>query len=184
MAFCFVLNHLLDAEPWARERLAPFAGEVVELRAPLLPPLRIRINQDGRTEAGEGGPGLVVEVKPQFLAELARGREHALRAVDVSGNARLAAEVMALARHLRWDAEEDLSRVFGDVAAHRIARTARDLAAWQADAARRIGEAARDYLTEENPLILHAADLEGFAASVRELRDAVERLEKRLARLA
>ena len=27
VAFCFALNHLLDAEPWARERLAPFAGE-------------------------------------------------------------------------------------------------------------------------------------------------------------
>ena len=184
MAFCFVLNHLLAAEPWARERLAPFAGEVVELRAALFPPLRIRITQEGKTEAGDGAAGLVIEVKPQFLAELARGREHALRAVDVSGNARLAAEVMALARHLRLDVEEDLSRVVGDVAAHRIAGAARDLVAWQADAARRIGEAARDYLTEENPLLLHAADLEGFAAAVRELRDAVERLEKRLGRLA
>ena len=40
VAFCFVLNRLLAAEPWARERLAPFAGEGIEVRAPLLPSLR------------------------------------------------------------------------------------------------------------------------------------------------
>jgi len=43
VAFCFLLNRLLDAAPWARLRLAPFAGETVELRAPLLPTLRLRI---------------------------------------------------------------------------------------------------------------------------------------------
>ena len=26
VAFCFFANHVLDAEAWARERLAPFAG--------------------------------------------------------------------------------------------------------------------------------------------------------------
>jgi ubiquinone biosynthesis protein UbiJ len=36
VAFCFLLNRLLAAEPWARLRLAPFAGETVELRAPPL----------------------------------------------------------------------------------------------------------------------------------------------------
>ena len=29
------LNHLLEAESWARERLAPFAGETLELREPI-----------------------------------------------------------------------------------------------------------------------------------------------------
>ena len=39
-------------------------------------------------------------------------------AVDISGNARLATEILALLRYLRWDVEEDLSRIFGDVIAH------------------------------------------------------------------
>ncbi|HYG53788.1 MAG TPA: SCP2 sterol-binding domain-containing protein [Burkholderiales bacterium] len=184
MAFSFVLNHLLDADPRARERLAPFAGEVVELRVPVLPSLFLSILETGRVAAGEGPAALTIEVKPHFLAELARGKEHALKAVEVSGNARLASEVMALARDLRWDAEEDLSRVVGDVAAHRIARTARGFAAWQVDIAGRLGEALRDYLVDENPVLTGTADLEAFAASVRALRDAVERLDKRVARLA
>jgi ubiquinone biosynthesis protein UbiJ len=184
VAFSFALNHLLDAEPWARERLAPFAGELVELRAPVLPPLFLRILPDGKLEAGVGEPALRIDVKPHFIAELMRGKEHALKAIDVSGNAKLATEVMALARHLRWDAEEDLSRVFGDIAAHRMVEAARGLASWQADAAARLGEALRDYLVDEDPLLLASGELELFAARVRALRDAVERLEKRVERLA
>jgi ubiquinone biosynthesis protein UbiJ len=184
VAFSFFLNHLLDAEPWARERLAPFAGEVIEVRAPVLPSLFLRILPGGKVQAGQGERALLIDVKPHFLAELARGKEHALKAVEVSGNARLAGEVMALARDLRWDVEEDLSRVVGDIAAHRLVEAARGLAAWQADAAQRFAEALRDYLVDEQPVLLAAAELERFADGVHGLRDAVERLEKRVARLA
>jgi ubiquinone biosynthesis accessory factor UbiJ len=183
VAFCFFLNHLLDAEPWARERLAPFAGERVELRSPVFR-LHLAITEEGKVKPGDAGPGLVIDVKPSFFAELARGQEHALKAVEVSGNAQLAAEVMTLARNLRWDIEEDLSRVVGDIAARRIVQAGRDLFAWQADAATRIGEALRDYLTEERPVLMHASELDAFAAAVRNFSDAVERLEKRIQRLA
>jgi len=37
------INRVLEAEGWARERLAPFAGEALELRAPPLPALRFSI---------------------------------------------------------------------------------------------------------------------------------------------
>ena len=46
------LNRLLEAEAWARERLAPFAGETVELRAPPLPALRFAIVEGGRLAPG------------------------------------------------------------------------------------------------------------------------------------
>ena len=41
--FAAALNLMLESEPWARERLAPFAGEVLELRAPPLPALRFSV---------------------------------------------------------------------------------------------------------------------------------------------
>ena len=115
VAFCFALNHLLDAEPWARERLAPFAGESLELRAPPLPAVRLTILPAGRVAAGGAEPALVVTLRPEALGGLVRGGEHFMRSVEVAGNATLAAEIMALARHLRWDMEEDLSRLIGDV---------------------------------------------------------------------
>ena len=45
--FAAALNRLLQSEPWARERLRPFASETLELRAPPLPQLRFTITAEG-----------------------------------------------------------------------------------------------------------------------------------------
>jgi ubiquinone biosynthesis protein UbiJ len=186
VAFCFFVNRLLDAESWARERLARFAGEVVEfVPLPLpLPPLRVTILEDGRLQAGGDAPALTLKVGPGALIALARGEEEFLRAVEISGNARLAQEIASLARHLRWDVEEELSRVFGDVAAHRIAGAARSFAEWQLDAARRLAGAAADFLADEARILVRRDEQAGHMRAVAELRDALARLEKRIERLA
>ena len=186
--FAAGLNFLLESEPWARGRLAPFAGEALELRAPPLPALRFTIAADGRLAAAgpgagpEGKSSLVITVGPGALAAAVKGEEQLLRAVEVAGNARLASEVMFLFRHLRWDAEEELAGLVGDIAAHRLAGMARGAAAWHADAARRVAEALVEYATEEKPLLVKRAELDEVAAEHARLRDGLERLEKRIER--
>jgi len=183
VAFSFLLNRLLAAAEWARQRLAPFAGETVELRAPPLPTLRLRVLEGGSVEAGGAEPGLTMTLKPELLVALGRGEEHAMRAVEVQGNAGLAAEILVLVRHLRWDLEEDLSRLFGDVVAHRLAGAARAFAAWHVDAAQRVAGALVDYATEEKKVLVRRAELETLAQPLAQLRDAIARLDKRLERL-
>ena len=179
------LGHLLESEPWARERLAPFAGEAIELRAPLLPPLCLAIGPEGRISAAPAGqgPALIVAIQPEALPAAVRGEEHLLQAIHVTGNARLASEVMFLARHLRWDVEEDLSRLVGDVAAHRMVGTAKTLVAWHADAARRLAEGALEYATEEAQILVRRGELADVTEAQARLRDGLERLEKRIERL-
>jgi ubiquinone biosynthesis protein UbiJ len=181
--FSLALNHLLEAEPWARARLAPFAGQTVELRNPPFPTLRFVILPGGTVEAGGADPALTVTLKPDALFNLARGPEHFLRSLEVSGDPKLASEIMALARHLRWDVEEDLSKLFGDVAAHRLADAGRAFAAWQVDAARRLAESLADYAVDEKRVLIARPEMESFADALARLRDAVERLEKRVQRL-
>jgi ubiquinone biosynthesis protein UbiJ len=192
--FAAALNHLLEAEPWARERLAPFAGEVLELRAPPLPALRFALAADGRllpaadgrleTAAMQAAPALTITIGPGALAAALQGDEQLLHAVDVAGNARLAGEVMFLFRHLRWDAEEEAAKILGDVAAHRLAGIARDVAAWHVDAARRLAEGFVEYATEEKRILVTRGELDMLAAAHVQLRDGLERLEKRIGRLA
>ena len=182
--FSLALNHLLEREHWARERLAPFAGRTVELRNPPFPVLRFVILPGGTVDAGGEDPALTVTLKPDALANLARGPEHFMRSLEVAGEPGLAAEVMALARHLRWDAEEDLSRLAGDVVAHRLAQAGRALAHWHVEAARRLAHAIADYAVDEKRVLIAGTELEAFADRVAHLRDAVERLEKRVQRLA
>jgi ubiquinone biosynthesis protein UbiJ len=183
VAICFFVNRLLDAEPWARERLAPFAGEAVELALAPLPPVRATIVEGGRLQAGGAAPSLTLRLSPGALFALARSEEAFLRAVEVNGNARLAQEVASLARHVRWDVEEELSRLVGDVAAHRIAGVVREFAAWQVDAAKRITAAAGDFLTEEARLLVRREEQASHARALAELRDALARVEKRIERL-
>jgi ubiquinone biosynthesis accessory factor UbiJ len=183
--FAGALNHLLESEPWARERLVSFSGEVLELRAPPLPALRFAVAADGRLlpAAAEAPASLTITAGSGALAAAMQGEEQLLRAVEVAGNASLAGEVMFLFRHLRWDVEEEMAKFVGDVAAHRLAGFARGIAAWHADAARRIGESLLEYATEEKRVLVKRGELEEVAASHARLRDALERLEKRIDRL-
>jgi ubiquinone biosynthesis protein UbiJ len=156
VAFCFVLNQLLARESWARERLERFVGQSAEFRPPLLPPLRLVVGAGGRIEPGGGEPGAIVSLE------------------GVSGDGALADELRYLAKHLRWDFEEELSRVMGDVAAERVGATVRAFGRWQADAARRVTEALADHV------LVRSDELERFAADLERLRTAIERLERRL----
>ena len=180
------LNRLLAAEPWARERLLPFASETVEMRAPPLPRLRFTIGADGCLGAAlpAAEASLVITLGPGALAAAMQGEDQLLRSIDVAGNAKLAAEVLFLVRHLRWDAEEDLSQFVGDAAAHRLVALAKNAAAWHADAAQRIAGSFVEYATEEKPLFVKRAALEEIALGHASLRDGLERLEKRIERLA
>jgi len=176
------INRVLEAEGWARERLAPFAGEGVELRAPPLPALRFGIVEGGWLAEG-GTPTLTLTFTAESLPALARGEEHFMRTVGIEGNDGLAQVLLHLVRHLRWDVEEDLSRVMGDAAAHRIAALARDFAGWQVDAVRRLAAGFMEYAQEEARLLAPREGFEALAADAARLRDALERLEKRIERL-
>ena len=165
MAFCFLLNGLLDRERWARERLARFVGQALELRLPLLPPLRVYVAPGGRVEAGGPQPAAVITLS------------------GIDGSGALAEELRQLARHLRPDVEEELSRLVGDVAAQRIGDGVRAIARWQRDAAVRAGEALADYVIDERKMLVRRAELAALAADIARLTRALAALEQRIARL-
>lgn len=184
--FAAALNRLLRSEAWARERLLPFATETLELRAPPLPPLRFSITAEGCLGAAPpaAAASLVITLGPEALVAAIKSEDHLLRSIDVAGNAQLASEVMFLARHLRWDVEEDLAKFVGDAAAHRLAGLARGAVAWHADAVQRIAGSFMEYAVEDKRVLVKRPMLAEFSAALARLRDAVERLEKRVERLA
>jgi ubiquinone biosynthesis protein UbiJ len=180
------LNHLLEQQPWAAERLRPFAGQAVEFRCPPFPDLRFAITDTGlldRAQA-ETASALVVKLTPGSLPFLLGRDETARKQVDIQGSADLASTVDYLFRHLSWDVEEDLSSLFGDVVAHRLASGGRAFAAWQREAALRLGENLAEYWTEEQSLLARPDDVEHFCREVDTLRDDVARIEKRIERLS
>jgi len=179
------LNHLLHGQRWARERLRPFADKQVLFRLAPLPDIRLRILDSGLVEpaASDVAADLIVTARPEALPRLFARDASALAQVELAGPADLASTVQFLFRELSWDAEEDLSRVVGDVLAHRAAAAARDFLAWQKDAAIRLAQNLAEYLTEEQPVLAAGAEAASFRRSLEILNEDCTRLEGRLARL-
>jgi ubiquinone biosynthesis protein UbiJ len=178
------LNHVLKSAPLAMERLARHAGRTAAFHVgPVSVAFTIQTTGEVASAVEGAARDLDVRISPFLLPRLAAHEEAAFREIEMQGDMELAQEVSFLARNLTWDAEEDLSRVVGDIAAHRIVSTARAFIGWSADTGVRMAQGAAEYWTEESPLIATRVKVDTFVNGVAELRDAVERLEKRIEKL-
>jgi ubiquinone biosynthesis protein UbiJ len=177
------INHLLGQADWARKKLAPFAGHSARIE---LPPFAANflIADDGSIAdpVVDGAPEVSVALPATTPLLALQGKEAVMRAVRIEGSAEFAEALGFVIRNLRWDAEEDLSKIVGDIAAHRLVTGARELAGWQRQATQNFAENFTEYFTEEQPLIARRADIAEFSADVDRLRDDVARLEKRVQR--
>ena len=179
------INHLLGQSAWAREKLVAFAGHAAQIK---MPPFEAAflIGSDGCILPPPPDAELEVSISLPALTPLLalQGKDAVMRAARIEGSAEFAETLGFVMRNLKWDAEEDLSRVLGDIAAHRIVGGAREFAAWQKQAAQNAAENVAEYFTEEQPLIARRVDIEEFSGGIDRLRDDVARLEKRVQRLA
>lgn len=180
------LNHVLRQQDWPRARLRPFAGRTATFRMPPLPDLCVRIRDDGLLDEtrADSEADLTVTLKPAALPRLLRRDEAALNDIAFSGPADLVEVVQQLFRELQWDVEEDLSRVFGDALAHRMASTGRDFLSWQQEAALRLARNFADYWTEERPLLVRRDQVAGLGSDIEKIQESLQQLERRIEKLA
>ena len=184
--FLTATNHLLAQAGWARQRLQPHAGRTARLVLSPVAEIDFSVANDGQLaewsgeEAPEVNLRLAVADLPRLLVD---GLETAMRHVRIEGNAEFAEALGFVFRHLRWDAEEDLSRLFGDIAAHRLVEGGRKVVDEGRRSLERASGNVAEYLTEESTLLVPRKALPAFAEEVVALRDTVARLDKRVARL-
>ncbi len=178
-----VLNHCLSRQPALRDKLAAHAGKCARIDAGAVQ-LRLAIASDGLLEAAAGAAASVtLRVSPADLPQLLANRERTFAYVHVSGDADVARTISEVAHGLRWDAEEDLAPLVGDIAAVRIVQAAREAADTAKLGSRKLVENLAEYLLEEQPTLLYRRTGDEFAGAVATLRDDVERLAKRIALL-
>jgi ubiquinone biosynthesis protein UbiJ len=177
-----LLNHLLARESWAREKLAPFAGRRARIEAfPVV--FSLGVAEGGLFDVGNGDPNVTITVDSAQLPALLFDPQALLRNVRLSGDAEFAQALSTVLQNLRPEPEEDLARFVGDAAAVRIVGFLRALAAQIREGGARLTATTADYFVAENPLLVTRADVDRFGSDVAELRDAVERLVKRIERV-
>ncbi|KAF1029962.1 MAG: hypothetical protein GAK40_00228 [Burkholderia plantarii] len=187
------VNHLLARESWARDRLIPYAGKVARIAMPPVT-LLLLVQPDGYFA------GLDAQDAPQVDVSIALGAAQAspfdvvsafvtggqaavMKHVKLEGDAEFATQLAKLAEHLRWEPEEDLARIVGDAAAHRIASLMRSANAQARRTGRHLLGSLTEYFLDENPQVVRRAALGDFDAELARARDALARVEKRIERL-
>lgn len=124
-----LLNHVLMQEPEAMARLMRQKGQVLLVQWRSFT-FKLVATPAGLLDLADTAskPDLVMtvtEASPWSLAQVAlRGEKPAVR---IEGDVQLAAEVNWLTEHVRWDMEEDLARLLGDVPAHTLGQMAQTL---------------------------------------------------------
>ena len=128
-----LLNHVLQQEPDAMQRLARQKGRVVKfswrqytmlLTSSAIGLLAIASQPDDEKQKGD----LLLEIIDTDVADLGKKLMQGDKLnVRIEGDVQLAAEVQWLAQNVQWDLEGDLARIVGNVPAHHIASSMREL---------------------------------------------------------
>ena len=184
-AACRGINHVLGSEPWASTELARHAGKTILLQLPL-GDLCFEIKPDGLLTSLKEieAPALTLEVSAKALSDLAGSsgslREQAFKAVKITGDADLAQLLGRLAGQLRWEYEEDLARLVGDAPANFAVRQGKKFVSATRSAAADLLDNVVEYVSEERKVLLNKRDFMVRKSELSELRESVDRMEKRI----
>jgi len=178
------INHLLAQEPWARQALQRHSGKIAVIDAGSAA-LRLRVTSDGYLEPAPADEAarVTIRLKLSDLPLIAQNRERAFSYVQIEGDAEFANAISSLSKSLRWEAEHDLEKVLGPVAAVRMVSGARAAFAAVRDSHRKLAENVAEFLLDEKQVLVRPHTVEDFSSGVVRLRDDVERAAKRLAKL-
>jgi ubiquinone biosynthesis accessory factor UbiJ len=182
------LNRVLSLDSASVDDLRALEGRSIALRLKPWPaPVQLSV-REGQLHASDAGtPDLSISASAGALVALAAERggfELPAGRIDISGDADLARRVQKLIAKLDPDWDRPFADFFGEVAGYQIAKGLRGALAWGRSTARSFVRSTSEYLREESRDLIAPGELADFIDGVEDTRDAVERLEARIERLA
>ena len=184
------LQHLTNQNAWSRPYLQPFAGKVVCFDF-VLAKANLLILEDGSLViAGESfsnqsvSPEASIHLPPSLALRIMAGDESAKILIKIDGDTHLATELSKVLQHMRWDIEEDLSKIVGDIGAFKIGELSKKTFAEIKQQSINAAEMLSEYWQEEKPMLAKKRHVEQFNADVDTLRSDIARFEKRLQKFA
>ncbi len=183
------LNAALALDPKTLQRLARLHGKIIAIelrgisvRLVLQPEphgLRLMNHYDGDIDTTlRGAPFALLRMSTGPTGEGMFSGE-----VEIDGDVELGQQIQRVFEKLDIDWEEHLSRLTGDIIAHQIGNTVRDLLNWGERTAEHLGHDTADYLQEETDTLPVPWEVEGFIDQVDTLRSDVDRIEARIKHL-
>lgn len=178
------LQHICNQNEWSRPHLMPFSGKVITFDFVLLKTNLIVLEDGSLALAGETAQAdATVHIPPSLAMRLMAKDEAAKTFIKVDGDTHLAAELSKVLQHMRWDIEDDLSKVVGDIGAVKIGELSQKAFNEIRQKSVNAAEMLSEYWQEEQPLLAKKRHVEQFNADVDTLKSDVARFEKRIEKL-
>lgn len=188
------LNRALALDTETRAALGPLHGQRVVLTL-TAPPMAVQVRVDGevlRVGPPDDGvePDLGVRTTlgallGQLPRLLDRSGDHAapVGKLRIEGDAELARRLQRMAQRFDPDWQQPFVAVFGDILGVQLAKAVSAGLRQVQVAGRNLAESAAEFVTEESRDVVPKAELEAFHDDVDALRDDVERMAARIARV-
>jgi ubiquinone biosynthesis accessory factor UbiJ len=178
------LQHLTHQNNWSRRHLIAFAGKVLQFDIAFIK-TNLLILEDGSlgVAADNAVADAIIHIPPSLALRLIAKDEAAKMLIKIDGDAHLATELGKVLQLIRWDAEEDLSKIIGDIPANKIASISKKSAETAKTQMINLAEMLAEYWQEEKLILAKKWQVEQFNADVDALRSDCARLEKRLKKL-
>lgn len=185
------INQYLSLDKQAIKAMLPFSDKVLRVELSDLGwTLHFFATQDGFLVQGNypGDVDTTIAASSLTLTRLtlASDSQKALRELDVriDGNAHLAQAFSATLRGVELDWEEGLSRLTGDLLAHRVGSGVRAAVQRKKDDVSNLKDTAVEWLQEEARILPTRLEAEDLMQRVDDFRDRVARLEARIRHLS
>ena len=179
-----LLQHLISQDSWASKLLQPYAGKSIQINVSFISTSLVILENGNLAMAGETNiADATVSMPATLVLRLLAKDEAANRQIHIEGDTQLAAELAKVFTNMRWDYEDDLSNLIGDVPANKIGNFARGAANSVKDTSVNLTQMLSEYWQEETPILAKKRHVEAFNADVDTLGADVARFEKRLAKL-
>lgn len=178
------LQHLTNQNNWSRQHLLPFSGKVVQFNIAFIK-TNLLILEDGSLSIAASQPDVdaIVHIPPSLALRLMAKDKAAKMLIKIEGDTHLASELSKVLQYIRWDIEEDLSTIIGDIPANQLTNVSQKTVATVKKQALNVAEMLSEFWQEEKPILAKKWQVEQFNTAVDTLRSDFTRLEKKLSKL-
>lgn len=178
------LQHITNQNNWSRQHLLAFSGKVIQFNVGFIS-TSLLILEDGSLAIAtdHAVADATIHISPSLALRLLAKDEAAKMRINIEGDTHLASELSKILQHMRWDIEEDISKLVGDIPANKIAVLSKKTATIAKEQAINMADMLTEYWQEEKPILAKKWQVEQFNADVDTVRSDFARLQKKLEKL-
>ncbi len=178
------LQHITQQNSWSRPYLTLFSGKVLQFDFSLFK-AHLIILEDGSLSLAVDTAiaDAIIHLPPSLVMRLLARDEAAKMQIKIDGDSHLATEFSKVLQQMRWDYEEDLSHLMGDMTANKVVAGGQKIAQEAKKQTVNLAEMLSEYWQEEKPVIAKKWQVEQFVQEIDSLKSDMARFEKKLQKI-